>query len=177
MPEIEELDSSEETLETIETVDNETEETQDDTAKKNKSNWKKVSEKAKQAEALAKRVAELEASLEEWESTNPDIAENKKEAKRVEKLEEEIFLARHSDAEEHIDEINALTAKYQGMTRKEAWEFLKAKMPQESKTKTEFSTKSAPVTTKKKLEDLSEEEAVKLDKAQYAKWAEKKYGF
>lgn len=173
----EELDSSEETLETNETVTDDTEEDQDDTAKKNKSNWKKVSEKAKQAEKLERRVAELEASLEEWESTNPDIAESKKENKRVEKLEEEIFLARNSEAEEHLDDINALTAKYNGMTRKEAWEFLKAKMPQESKSKTDFSTKSAPVNSKKKLEDMNEEEALKLDKAQYSKWAEKKYGF
>jgi len=173
----EELDSSEDTLETNETVTDETEEDQDDTAKKNKSNWKKVSEKAKLAEKLERRVAELEASLEEWESTNPDIAEGKKENKRVEKLEEEIFLARHADAEEHLDDINALTAKYNGMTRKEAWEFLKAKMPQESKSKTDFSTKSTPVNSKKKLEDMNEEEALKLDKAQYSKWAEKKYGF
>lgn len=176
---IDELDSSEVELETNETVeDNETEETQDeDTAKKNKSNWKKVSEKAKKAEMLEKRVAELEASLEEWESTNPDIAESKKEMKRVERLEQEIFLARNPDAEEHLDEINSLTSKYSGMDRKDAWEFLKAKMPKESTSKTEFSTKSAPVNTKKKLEDISEEEALKLDKAQYSKWAEKKYGF
>jgi hypothetical protein len=177
MSEIEELDSSEEILETVETVTDETEEDQDDTAKKNKSNWKKVSEKAKQAEKLERRVAELEASLEEWESTNPDIAESKKENKRVERLEEEIFLARNAEAEEHLDDINALTTKYNGMTRKEAWEFLKAKMPQESKSKTDFSTKSAPVNTKKKLDDMNEEEALKLDKAQYSKWAEKKYGF
>ena len=163
----EELDSSEDTLETNETVTDDTEEDQDsaeEKAKKNKSNWAKVS-------------AEAKLQLEEWESTNPDIAESKKENKRVEKLEEEIFLARNSEAEEHLDDINALTTKYNGMTRKEAWEFLKAKMPQESKSKTDFSTKSAPVNTKKKLEDLNEEEALKLDKAQYSKWAEKKYGF
>lgn len=178
MSEIEELESSEETLETNETVElNETEEEQDDTAKKNKSNWKKVSEKAKKAEMLEKRVAELEASLEEWESTNPDIAESKKELKRVERLEQEIFLARNPDAEEHLEDINALTVKYSGMDRKDAWEFLKAKMPKESGTKTEFSTKSQPVTSKKKLEDMNEEEALKLDKVQYSKWAQKKYGF
>ena len=176
----EELDSSEETLETNETVDNETEEDQDsaeEKAKKNKSNWAKVSAEAKEAKRLRTELAEAKAQLEEWESTNPDIADSKKENKRVEKLEEEIFLARNSEAEEYLDDINALTTKYNGMTRKEAWEFLKAKMPQESKTKTEFSAKSATVSTKKKLEDLSEEEAIKLDKAQYSKWAEKKYGF
>lgn len=176
---IEELESSEENLETIETVeDNETEENQEeDASKKNKSNWKKVSEKAKKAEMLEKRVAELEANLEEWESTNPDIAESRKELKRVERLEQEIFLARNPDAEEHLDDINALTVKYKGMDRKDAWEFLKAKMPKESTTKTEFSTKSTAVNTKKKLEDMNDEEALKLDKAQYAKWAEKRYGF
>lgn len=176
----EELDSSEDTLETNETVTDETEEDQDsveEKAKKNKSNWAKVSAEAKEAKRLRTELAEAKAQLEEWESTNPDIAETKKENKRVEKLEEEIFLARNSEAEEHLDEINALTAKYNGMTRKEAWEFLKAKMPQESKSKTDFSTKSAPVNTKKKLEDMNEEEALKLDKAQYSKWAEKKYGF
>lgn len=176
---IDELDSSEVELETNETVENnETEETQEeDTAKKNKSNWAKVSAEAKEAKRLRKELEEAKAQLEEWESTNPDIAESKKELKRVERLEQEIFLARNPDAEEHLDEINALTVKYSGMDRKDAWEFLKAKMPKESTSKTDFSTKSAPVANKKKLEDITEEEAIKLDKAQYAKWAEKKYGF
>lgn len=174
---IDELESSEDTLETIETVeDNETEETQDeDTTKKNKSNWKKVSEKAKKAEMLEKRVAELEANLDEWESTNPEIADTKKELKRVERLEQEIFLARNPQAEEHLEDINALTVKYKGMDRKDAWEFLKAKLPQESTSNNELSAKSAPVNTKKKLEDYTEEEALKLDKKQYSKWAEHKY--
>lgn len=176
----EEFDNSEDTLETNETVAYETEEDQDsaeEKAKKNKSNWAKVSAEAKEAKRLRTELAEAKAQLEEWEATNPDIADSKKENKRVEKLEEEIFLARNSEAEEYLDDINALTAKYNGMTRKEAWEFLKAKMPQESKTKTEFSAKSTTVSTKKKLEDMNEEEALKLDKASYSKWAERKYGF
>ena len=176
---IDELDSSEVELETIETVeDNETEETQtEDASKKNKSNWKKVSEKAKKAEMLERRVAELEANLEEWESTNPDIADTKKELKRVERLEQEIFLARNPQAEEHLDDINALTIKYKGMDRKDAWEFLKAKLPQESTSNNNLSAKSTPVSTKKNLSDINEEEALKLDKKQYSKWAEQKYGF
>lgn len=174
----EELDSSEETLETNETVEtNETEETQEETAKKNKSNWAKVSAEAKEAKRLKAELAEAKAQLEEWESTNPEVAESKKDSKRMERIEQELFLARNPDAEKHLDEIRNLTEKYKGMDQKDAWDLLKARIPKESESKTDFSAKSITVSPKKKLEDITEEEALKLPKDQYSKWAEKKYGF
>lgn len=173
----EELDSSEDTLETNETVehDDETEENQDESAeekaKRNKSNWKKTAEKAKRAEALEKRNAELEAELEEWKEMNPDIAVAKKDNARIEKMEEELFLSRNPEAEEYVNEINATMKKYSGMDRKDAWKFLKADLQTESKSKSNFSAKSAPTNTKKPVEEYSMEEALKLKGAGYEKWA------
>lgn len=77
------LDTGADDVETIETGDDEMpDDSQDDSSekeKKNKSNWKKVSEKAK---LLEKQLAEekearerAEAINKAWESENPDFIE------------------------------------------------------------------------------------------------------
>lgn len=71
-------------VETIETGDDETpDESPEETAKKNKSNWKKVSEKAKLADKFERELAEAKQALKEWEELNPDIASTKAESKRL----------------------------------------------------------------------------------------------
>lgn len=88
-------------------------------------------------------------------------------------MKDEIFLARNSDAELHLDKIDEIVNKSKGnISRKDAWDIIKGSIPKESVSKTDFTTKSQPVNSKKKLSDLSMEEAIKLDKASYAKWAE-----
>jgi len=170
-------------VETIETdVDDTSDDSQDtseeDKAKKNKSNWKKVSEKAKQAERLERELEEARQALKEWEELNPDIASSKAESKRLDIMETRIFFAENPDAKEHKQRIEEIIAKSKWtLSREDAWELIKPSIPKESESRSNFSTKSPAVNTKKNIMDMDEEEALKLPKDQYNKWAAKKYGF
>ena len=167
-------------VETIETdVDDTSDDSQDtdspeEKAKKNKSNWKKVSEKAKLADKLQEELEQAKAELEEWRELNPDTAKSLTEQKRLDSMESRLFFAENPDAKEHKERLDALVSKSKGaLTRDEAWELIKPSIPKESESKSNFSTKSQPVNTKKDLKDLTPDEAWKLtDKAKYREWAE-----
>ena len=78
------IEGSDSDIETIETgIDETPDESPEETAKKNKSNWKKVSEKAKLADKLERELEEARQALKEWEELNPDIASTKAESKRL----------------------------------------------------------------------------------------------
>lgn len=100
-------------VETIETgIDETPDDTpEDDTAKKNKSNWKKVSEKAKLADKLERELEEARQALKEWEELNPDIASTKAESKRLDAMEERLFFAENLEAKEHKERIEQVIAK------------------------------------------------------------------
>lgn len=80
-------------------------------ARKNKSNWKKVSEKAKQAEKLERELAEARQALREWEELNPEVSQTRAEAKRLDAMETRIFFAENPDAKEHKERIEEVIAK------------------------------------------------------------------
>lgn len=162
--------------ETIETGDDETPDDSQDASKKNKSNWKKVSEKAKQADRLERELAEAKQALQEWEDLNPDIAKDKAENSRIDKMETRLFFAENPDAKEHMEKIDTVIANSKGsLSRDDVWELIKPSIPKESESKSNFSTKSPPSNSKKNFMDSTEEEALKLSKEQYAKWSAKKY--
>lgn len=106
---------SDEQVETIETADDETADDSQDTpeekARKNKSNWKKVSEKAKLAEKLERELNEARTELEEWRSLNPDVAVSKSETKRLEAMEQRLFFAENTEAKEHKERLETMIAK------------------------------------------------------------------
>lgn len=169
---------SDEQVETTETGDDvSSDETHDDDsaeekAKKNKSNWKKVSEKAKQADILQAKLEEAQVELEAWRSENPEIIKSTLTKPNEDKLLKKIFLIENPEAKEHLEKIDAIVSKSKGwIDRDEAWELIKGSVPKESKSKTDFSTKSQAVNLKKDILQYTEEEAIKLDKASYAKWA------
>lgn len=167
-------------VETIETGIDETPDdpSDDEQTKKNKSNWKKVSEKAKLADKLERELEEAKQALKEWEELNPDIASTKAESKRLDGMETRLFFAENPDAKEHKERIEEVIAKSKWtLSREDAWELIKPSIPKESESKTNFSTKSPPVNSKKNIMDLDAEEALKLPKDQYNKWAAKKYWF
>lgn len=109
------VDTGADEVETIETVDDETTDDSQDTpeekARKNKSNWKKVSEKAKLAEKLERELDEARTELEEWRSLNPDIAVSKTETKRLEAMEQRLFYAENSEAKAQKDRLETMIAK------------------------------------------------------------------
>lgn len=110
-----EIDSATEQVETIETGDDETPDDSQDTpeeqARKNKSNWKKVSEKAKLAEKLERELETAKTELEEWRNLNPDIAISKTETKRLEAMEQRLFFAENSEAKAQKDRLETMIAK------------------------------------------------------------------
>lgn len=106
--------------ETIETGDDvSSDETHEDDsaeekAKKNKSNWKKVSEKAKQADILQAKLEEAEAELEAWRSENPELIKSTLVKPSEDKLLKKIFLIENPDAKEHLERIDAIVSKSKG---------------------------------------------------------------
>jgi len=105
--------------ETIETGEDETPdavptESEEDKAKRNKSNWKKVSEKAKQAEKLERELAVAKAELESWRSENPDIIREALASPNTEKFERKLFIIENPDAKEHLERIDEIVAKSKG---------------------------------------------------------------
>lgn len=110
---------SDEQVETIETGDDVSsdeshEDSAEEKAKKNKSNWKKVSEKAKQADILQAKLAEAEAELEAWRSENPEIIKSTLKRPNEDKLLEKIFLIENPEAKEHLEKIDSIVAKSKG---------------------------------------------------------------
>jgi len=59
------------------------------------------------------------------------------------------------------------------MSKEDALTLAKARAPQESDDEEDFSLNSQVVKGKRKLEDLTEDEAVQLDIDLYKKWADK----
>lgn len=100
-------------VETIETGIDETPDdpSDDEQTKKNKSNWKKVSEKAKLADKLERELEEAKQALKEWEELNPDIASTKAESKRLDGMETRLFFAENPEAKEHKERIEEVIAK------------------------------------------------------------------
>ena len=126
----------ESSAETLEDDTGEITETPDSTSK-NKSNWKNLSKKAKEAEARAERA---EAKLAEWEALNPDLDPSDFKKESSEDIRTELFLIKNPDAEEHMDKLKKFTDK--GFSMKEAWEYVKPTIPKESQTEKDFDIKS-----------------------------------
>ena len=174
--------SGEDTVETSENDDGSDEDTKSD--RKNQSNWKKMSEAKKALErdlkAEREEKAQLSAQLKElkdWanslyqdESQKPFAKkEEEKIDDKAEKLETKIFLLENKDARDYLDDINSARLKY-NMDFDEAWTFVKAKLPPESKTKKEFDLSNKPVKLPKDLKTISPEDALNLSKDDQAKW-------
>lgn len=148
--EVEEQISSEETLDDETGEENGT----PDNTSKNKSNFKKLSQKAKEAEARATRA---EAKLAEWEALNPEIdPSNYKKDTDDTDVRTELFLIKNPDAEEHMDKLEKFTSKW--FSLKEAWEYVKPTIPEESQTEKDFDIKSKWTTKKVDLSKVSFEE-------------------
>lgn len=149
------------------------EENNETSAKKNNSNFKALYKSNKEKEKLlAERESELEqarAELEEWRNLNPETAEELGSKKDINSIKEELFTTKNPDAEPYIDNIRKTMSKY-GMDIKEAWKFVKMDIPEESKTKNDFSIWKTTVNKKTDLTKISPEDALNLSKEDQSKW-------
>lgn len=123
-----------------------------------------------QLQSELQKLKEWANSLYEDESQKPFT--KKEEAvldDKAEKLEQKIFLIENKEAKEHIDEIQSARKKY-NMDFDEAWTFIKAKLPPESKSKKDFDTSTKSTKLPKDLSKVSAEDALNLPKEEQRKW-------
>ena len=130
--------------------------------KSKKSNWKKMSKAMK---AKDKQIADLQAKLD-GQSSDDDDDDGDYELDEVEggfdKTEFRFFVIENPEAREYSKELEVAVNKYPDMSFEDALTFVKAKTPQESTSSNDFSSKSSNVKVRKRLADLTEEEALKL---------------
>ena len=143
-------------------------------AKKNKSNWKKMKQELK---ALKAENAALKSSVEEDESdddsdddsdSDDEDEENIAVSTRYAPVEIELKILKTPGASEYEKEIMATFKRYPDMKFDDAFALAKASNPvSETKRNLSFKSSSKP----KDLASLPQEEALKLEPAEYLKWA------
>jgi len=159
-------DSGESTDDSVlETKDSEEDDNQSSEKGKAKSNWKKLLQKNKDQ---ARRIQELEASSSDDNSEDVKPKDNKSVDTNT-KLEVMEFVLDNPDAKEYKSEILKVMETYAIDDVNKAFTFAKAENPQ-SDTKNDFSLKSEGLKKKKRVSDLTEEEAVQLPNHLYLQW-------
>lgn len=141
-------------------------------AKKNKSNWKKMKQelKALKAEnaALKSSTTDEDDSDDDSDSDDDDDEENVAVSTRYAPVEIELKILKTPGASEYEKEIMATFKRYPDMKFEDAFALAKASNPvSETKRNLSFKSSSKP----KDLASLPQEEALKLEPAEYLKWA------
>ena len=149
------------------------EENNETSAKKNNSNFKALYKSNKEKEQLlAERESELEqarAELEEWRNLNPDTVQDLDSIKRIEKMETDNFKRDNPGAEPHLKLIRE-TMLLHSMDMEKAWKFVKIDIPEESRTKTDFSIWKNKPATKTDLSTVEFKDIWNLTKEQRSEW-------
>ena len=149
-------------------------------AKSKKSNWKKMVASNKKKD---KRISDLEAKLSK-EYKKPKKSEiYEYEYKDDGDLEDEIsydktefrfFLVEEEWARNYRKDMEDVLQKYPNMPFQDALDFAKAKTPPESKSSNNFSTKWSNTKVRKRMSDITEDEALQLPSDKYLKYQKKK---
>ena len=127
--------------------------------KKNPSNFKKLSKAHKWAIA---KIKELESKLKQTQTKNSE--------------ELRFFFLENPEAKEYKQKMLELKSedKYKNLDMEDLLDLAKLRTPKESQDKQDFNFKSNTSKPKKRLEDLNEEEALKLDNKTYLEWTRTK---
>lgn len=140
-------------------------------AKSKKSNWKKMSKAMKEKD---KKIASLESRLAKLESSSNDSDDDYEEEIDLEdnfdKNEFRFFLIENPEAKDYKNELQNQLDKYPDMSFEDALALVKAKTPKPSESSKDFSLKWSNVKVRKRLEDLTEDEALKLSNDKYLEW-------
>lgn len=135
-------------------------------AKKNKSNWKKMKQENK---ALKAKIAQFESSNDD-DSSDEDDSDDTDEpiSTQYAPIELKVLFLENPVAKEYESEIRANLKKYPDMDFDDAFKLAKASNPvSETKRNLSFKSSSKP----KDLASLPQEDALKLEPAEYLKWA------
>jgi hypothetical protein len=143
------------------------------TKKSNNSNFKALYKSNKENKALlaeqAEQLAEAEEELRQWRELNPETVEELSSKKDIDSMKEEIFTTKNPEAEPHLKEIRKTMLEY-NMDLKTAWKFVQMDMPEESKTKKDFSIGKTTLTKNSDFTKINPADALKLSKEDQSKW-------
>lgn len=146
---------------------------EDDTtsnAKSNKSNWKKVNKLNKALIAENKRLKALADKAKSKPAEADEFDDLEDDEPAFDKTEFRFFLIENPEAKEYSAEIEATINDYPNLTLEDALALAKAKKPKESTSSDDFNTKSVNTKVRKRLSDLTDEEALKLDGKKYLEY-------
>lgn len=138
--------------------------------KKNSSNWKKVTKTNKALINENKRLRKLAGVDEADEDEDEDADEA-----YFSSTDLRLFVVENPESKEYKDDIAAIIEDSKGtLSFDRAFALAKAERPPESEDEDDFKTKGSNVKVKKRLEDLTEEEALKLPNNKYLEYQRKK---
>ena len=167
------VETNEETTPSVKTK----EVVEENTTSTKKSNWKKISKINKGLKSenskLLEKIKELEASkVEDTDDDFDDVEDFDDEDTDddFDKNEFRWFINDNPEAKDFQEQIRSMLDKYPSMSFEDAFDLVKAKTPRESTSSNDFSTKSSNVKVRKKLADLTDEEALQLPNSKYLEY-------
>lgn len=139
-------------------------------AKRNKSNFKKISKlnKALMAENKKLRAEKAKQAKAKQEDDFEDLEYDDVEV--FDKTEFRFFLIENPEAKEYSGEIKDIMSANPTLDLDDALALAKAKKPKESTSSNDFNTKSVNTKVRKKLSDLTEEEALQLSPKKFLEY-------
>ncbi len=141
--------------------------------KSKKSNFKKLSKLNKALKAENKKLREQAERNNNDDDDDYDFEED--EAGEFDRTEFRFFTIENPEAKDFSEDIEAIVTDNPNMSFEDALLFAKAKRPKTSTSSNDFNTTSANTKVRKKLADLSRDEALKLDNTKYLEWARLKW--
>lgn len=137
--------------------------------KKNTSNFKKLAK-------INKALKEENRLLREGKSkVDPTEPEDDDDEPYVSSTEMRLFIVENPEAKEYKEAIETIIEESKGtLWFERAFTLAKAEKPKESEDEDDFKTKWSNVKVKKRLIDLTEEEALKLPNNKYLEYQRKK---
>ena len=140
--------------------------------KSKKSNFKKLSKLNKALKAENKKLRE---QANKDIDDDDDYDDDDDEASEFDRTEFRFFSIENPEAKDFSTEIEDIVSDNPNMTFEDALTLAKAKRPKTSTSSDNFNTTSANTKVRKRMADLTRDEALKLPNNKYLEWARLKW--
>ena len=141
--------------------------------KSKKSNFKKIAKLNKALKAENKRLREAQSEAQDDDDEDFDD-EDTSTADNFDRTEFRFFTLENPEAKEFSDAIEEIVTVNPNMSFDDALTLVKAKQPRTSSSSNDFGTTSANTKVRKRLNDLTSDEALTLSPAKYLEWSRAK---
>ena len=170
-----ENENQEEQIDTSDDKSKKSDEQNTGSTKSNKSNWKKINKLNKALLAENARLKD-EAKKAKSKPVTPDEFDDLDDDEPIfDKTEFRFFIIENPDAKDYKNDIENIMTYNPTLSLEDAFALAKAKKPKQSQSSDDFNTKSVNTKVRKRLEDLTEEEALKLDGTKYLQYMRAKW--